>query len=213
MSRISWIKSAEWIGARVPLVRLQDSKTKLFVDISFSRTNGVSAIKFIKKYLILYPELKYLLMIIKAFLKARDLNKTFHGGMSSYVCTLLIISYLQEIKKESDNDDLLLSQHLLNFFYLYGVKFNYSELGISIRNGGTYFLRETKGWEPLHQNKVTLCLENPQDPSVDLGKAAFNMPQIHIAFQHAYDMLKFNSSNSESLLEWIMGDLANLKSV
>ena len=56
---------------------------------------------------------------------------------------------------------------------------------LSIRNGGTYFLRETKGCEPLHQNKVALCLGNPQDPSVDLGKATFNMLQIHIAFQHA----------------------------
>ena len=112
-----------------------------------------------------------------------------------------MISYLQEIKKESNNEDLLLSQHLLNFFYLYGAKFNYNELGISIRNGGTYFLRSAKGWNSQNTNKVSLCVENPQDPSVDLGKGVFNMTQVYTAFQHAYDVLKFNSSKSESLLE------------
>ena len=211
IGRISWIKSSEWIGAKVPIVKLQDSETKLFTDISFSKVNGVSALSFIKKYLLLYPEIKYLLVIVKAFLKARELNETFYGGMSSFICTILIISYLQEIKKENNNEDLLLSQHLLNFFYLYGVKFNYNELGISIRNGGTYFLRSTKGWESQNNNKVTLWVENPQDPSVDLGKGVYNMTQVYTAFQHAYDILKFNSSQSESMLECIMGDLSNLK--
>lgn len=68
----------------MPIVKLQDGDTKLFADISFSKVNGVAALSFIKKFLILYPEIKYLLVIIKAFLKTRDLNETFHGGMSSF---------------------------------------------------------------------------------------------------------------------------------
>jgi DNA polymerase sigma len=119
---------------------------------------------------------------------------------------------LQEVQKDPKHEALLLSEHLLNFLHLYGVRFNYNELGISIRNGGTYFLREEKDWLATNRNKpVTLCLENPQDPTIDLGKAVFNMPQIHTAFQHAYDTLKFNSSTNESLLECIMGDVSNLK--
>lgn len=212
MSQISWVKFCECIGAKVPIVKLEDKETALFMDISFSRANGVAALSFIKKYLILYPELKYLLVIIKAFLKTRDLNETFHGGMSSFVLTLLIISYLQESRKDPKNEASLLSEHLINFFHLYGVRFNYNELGISIRNGGTYFLREGRDWLAMNRNKsVTLCVENPQDPTIDLGKAVFNMPQIHTAFQHAYDTLRFNSSKSESLLECIMGDISNLR--
>lgn len=212
ISKMSWVKSCECIGAKVPIVKLEDRDTGLFMDVSFSKANGVAALSFIKKYLILYPELKYLLIIIKAFLKSRDLNETFHGGMSSFVCTLLIISYLQETKKEKKNENLLLSEHLLNFFHLYGVRFNYNELGISIRNGGTYFLREERDWLAANRNKsVTLCVENPQDPTVDLGKGAFNMPQIHTAFQHAYDTIRFNSSKTQSLLECIMGEIGNLR--
>ncbi|CAI2371144.1 unnamed protein product [Moneuplotes crassus] len=212
ISSISWVTSCECIPAKVPLVKLTDKESRLSVDISFSRGNGVAALSFIKKYQLIYPELKYLLLIIKAFLKTRDLNETFHGGMSSFVCTLLIISYLQEIKKEKQNHSLLLSEHLLNFFHLYGVRFNYNELGISIRNGGSYFLRQSRGWLATNRSKaVTLCVENPQDTTVDLGKGVYNMTQVHAALQHAFDVLRFNTSNSESLLECIMGDLSNLK--
>jgi non-canonical poly(A) RNA polymerase PAPD5/7 len=138
-------------------VKLEDKESSLFVDISFNRGNGVAALSFIKKYLLIYPELKYMLVIVKAFLKARDLNETFHGGMSSFVCTILIISYLQETKKEYKNDSLLLSEHILNFFHLYGVRFDYNTLGVSIRNGGSYFLRETRDWLAINRNKpVTL---------------------------------------------------------
>ena len=158
INKISWIKSCQQIGAKVPIVKLEDEESGLFVDISFSKSNGVAALSFIKKYLVLYPELKYLLIIIKAFLKSRDLNETFHGGMSSFTCTLLIISYLQEIKKDAKNGkNLLLSQHLINFFHLYGIKFNYNEIGISIRNGGYYFLRQEKNWLAASKTKsVTL---------------------------------------------------------
>mmetsp|Transcript_22981 Transcript_22981/g.20420 ORF Transcript_22981/g.20420 Transcript_22981/m.20420 type:complete len:163 (+) Transcript_22981:309-797(+) len=162
--------------------------------------------------MLVYPELKFLLLIIKAFLKSRDLNETFHGGMSSFICTLIIISYLQESQKEPKNQGLLLSEHLIAFFHLYGVRFNYNELGISIRNGGTYFVREMRGWLATNRNKpVTLSVENPQDTSVDLGKGVYNMPQVHTAFQHAYDTIRFNSSQSDSLLECIMGDISNLQ--
>lgn len=35
---------------------------------------------------------------------------------------------------------------LLDFFSLYGVTFNYSLLGISIRDGGSYFIKSTRKW-------------------------------------------------------------------
>jgi non-canonical poly(A) RNA polymerase PAPD5/7 len=107
----------------------------------------VSALRFIKKFMILYPELKYLLIVLKAFLKIRGLNETYQGGLSSYLLTTMLISYLQEIKKIEANNNLLLSEHLFNFFHMFGIRFNYKELGISIRNGGFFFLRMDKNWD------------------------------------------------------------------
>ena len=35
---------------------------------------------------------------------------------------------------------------LVEFFYLYGISFNYGDVGISIRDGGSYFLKEGRHW-------------------------------------------------------------------
>lgn len=117
------------------------------MDISFNKTNGVAAVSFIRKFMAKYPEMKYLILVIKAFLKTRGLNETFHGGLSSYLTTILVISYLLEINKYEHKKKLLLSEHLMNFFELYGCKFNYRDLGISIRKGGFYFKRSDRDWE------------------------------------------------------------------
>ena len=169
------------------------------MDISFNKTNGVAAVYFIKKFMTKFPELKYLVLVIKAFLKTRGLNETFHGGLSSYLVTILVISYLLEIKKFETDKQLLLSEHLLNFFELYGTKFNYRDLGLSIRKGGFYFKRSDRDWENF-QKPISLCVENPQDPTIDIGRASHRFTDVHSAFQHAYDTLKFNSSQHKSIL-------------
>ena len=147
LARLSWTRSCEPIIAKVPIVKLEDTVSNLYMDISFNKSNGVAAVSFIKKYMTIYPEMHFLILVLKAFLKTRGLNETYHGGLSSYLITLLVISYLQEISKYEMKRKLLLSEHLMNFFDLYGTKFNYRELGLSIRKGGFYFKRSDRDWE------------------------------------------------------------------
>ena len=125
--------------------------------------------------------MRYMILVLKAFLKSRGLNETYHGGLSSYLLTLLVISYLQETSKYDHKRPLLLSEHLINFFELYGCKFNYRDLGLSIRNGGFYFKRSDRDWENF-QRPISLCVENPQDPSIDIGKAAHHFTNVQQAF-------------------------------
>ena len=49
-----------------------------------------------------------------------------------------------------------------------------------------------------------LCVENPQDPEVDIGKPAYHIKKVQRAFQHAYDTLVYNNSGSVSLLKLII---------
>ncbi len=93
LARLSWTRSCEPILAKVPIVKLEDTDSNLFMDISFNKSNGVAAVNFIKKFMVIYPEMKFLLLVLKAFLKSRGLNETFHGGLSSYLLTVLVISY------------------------------------------------------------------------------------------------------------------------
>lgn len=79
---------------KVPLIKLQDKETNIQVDISFNRTNGIYCVKLVKFLQKKYPELRPLIIILKAFLKSRDLNETYSGGVGSFLLTMLVASYL-----------------------------------------------------------------------------------------------------------------------
>jgi len=132
---------------KVPLIKLQEKNTKINVDISFNRTNGIYCVKLVKFLQKKYPELKPLILILKAFLKGRELNETYHGGVGSFLLTMLVTSYLQRRYKEGGTDKMDLGKHLVDFFQLYGTVFNYDNVGISIRKEGSYFSKEKRGWE------------------------------------------------------------------
>ena len=81
-------------NAKVPIIKLQDKASNINVDISFNRTNGIYCVKLVKHLLKKYPELKPLLLVLKCFLKSRQLNETYHGGVGSFLLTMITTSYL-----------------------------------------------------------------------------------------------------------------------
>ncbi|CDW89037.1 poly rna polymerase [Stylonychia lemnae] len=191
--------------AKVPIIKLQEKETLCNVDISFNRTNGVYCVKLVKNLMLKYPELKPLMIVIKAFLKCRNLNETYSGGVSSFLLTMMVTSYLQICYKKGNTDKTDLGKHLIDFFELYGTKFNYEEIGISIRGEGYYFKKIKRGWYNYEENKKgRLCVENPQEPTVDIGFNAYNIKRVQRAFQHAYDSLIYNNSNTVSILKLLI---------
>jgi uncharacterized protein YqkB len=60
---------------------------------------------------------------------------------------------------------------------------------------------------------VNLALENPQDTSVDLGAPIYNMGHIQVSFQHAYEAIRYNSSENISILKTVFGDISVIKSL
>ena len=118
---------------------------------------------------------------------------------------MLVTSYLQRCYKKGNTENVDLGKHLIDFFELYGTQFNYEDIGLSIRKGGKYFQKSTRGWEGWDErSRFRLCVENPQDPEVDIGRSAYNIKKVQRAFQHAYDTLIFNNSSSASLLKLII---------
>ncbi len=85
------------------------------MDLSFNRENGVYCVKLVRQLLRKYPELKPLLMVVKCFLRSRNLNETYHGGVSSFLLTMMVTSYLQRCYKEGGTDNIDLGKHLMNF--------------------------------------------------------------------------------------------------
>lgn len=151
--------------AKVPIVKFVTAHGRFSVDISVNQGNGVTAGKMIKQFLAELPALRSLVLVIKSFLSQRSMNEVFTGGLGSYSIVCLVISFLQmhpKIRRGEIDPSKNLGVLVLEFFELYGCYFNYYEVGISLRDGGTYFNKAQRGWLDYGQPKL-LSIEDPGD--------------------------------------------------
>lgn len=67
-----------------------------------------------------------------------------------------------------------LGSHLIQFLYFFGLLFNFDKLTLRVKNDGCFLPKTEKGWldssTPWH-----LSVENPIDPSLDVGKASYHI--------------------------------------
>jgi non-canonical poly(A) RNA polymerase PAPD5/7 len=138
------------------------------MDICANRKNGYEAKKVVKKFLEDYPFIRPLIYVLKYFLRQRKLNESFTGGVSSYLLFNLLLSYTQFLLKERPKENLSLGYILVGFFQFYSYDFNFKELGISIRNEGSYFKKGNK-----FAVKSPISVENFQEEDQDVGKCAY----------------------------------------
>lgn len=161
--------------AKVPIVKFISAYGRFKVDISINQDNGLFSGKIIAGFLCnLVPcsegqsskALRSLVMITKTFLSQRNMNEVYTGGLGSYSVVCLVVSFLQmhpKIRRAEINPEKNLGVLVMEFFELYGIYFNYDEVGISLRDGGTYFNRKQRGWHAEYKKNM-LSIEDPADP-------------------------------------------------
>ncbi|KAG6829239.1 hypothetical protein H0H87_012199 [Tephrocybe sp. NHM501043] len=165
--------------AKVPIVKFITTHGRFNVDISVNQENGIVSGNIINGFLRdLHGSsarstgdkgslaLRSLVMITKAFLSQRSMNEVFSGGLGSYSIVCLAVSFLQmhpKIRRGEIEADENLGVLVLEFFELYGCYFNYSEVGISVREGGMYFNKRQRGWFDYYKQGA-LSIEDPADP-------------------------------------------------
>jgi non-canonical poly(A) RNA polymerase PAPD5/7 len=158
--------------AKVPIVKFVTHFGRLNVDISVNQGNGVAAGQIINGFLNDMPgcgfALRSLVIIAKAFLSQRGMNEVFSGGLGSYSIVCLAVNFLQmhpKIRRGEIEAEKNLGVLVMEFFELYGCYFNYEEVGVSIRNGGSYFNKRQRGWYDSMKNHL-LSIEDPTDPGL-----------------------------------------------
>lgn len=180
------------LSAKVPILKMKDRKTGIYLDISFNLENGLQGISVVKEHLERYPEAKYIICAIKYFLKQRGLNDTYSGGIGSFLLFCMVISSLQQHPAHRNDrkyySRYTLAHYLVHFFRLYGDEFNYEVVGISIKGEGSYFKKSSRNWF-YNEKPGYLALECPQNPDNDLGKNSFAIELVKKAFSHAYKLL------------------------
>lgn len=121
--------------ARVPLVKYVDSRTGLKVDVSFENITGIRAIETFLAWREQFPDMPVLVTCIKHFLAMRGLNEPANGGIGGTTVICLVVSMLQlspDVQSRSMTPESHLGQLLLRFFDLYGNRFSYDRVAISM---------------------------------------------------------------------------------
>ncbi|KAL7431251.1 hypothetical protein ACHAXH_007002 [Discostella pseudostelligera] len=186
-------------SARVPLVKFTVAPYNLDIDVCFDQPHGPESADLMHRFMESMPPLRPLTVVLKYFLASREINKPFTGGIGSYLLQLMIVSYLQHRAREdvarnwgASGRHYNLGSLLLEFLELYGVDYNYITTGISVRHDGYYFAKggqdvKSPFWQPTRP--FSIAMENPLDPTSDVGAGTFKMQMIQRIFGHAFKTL------------------------
>lgn len=178
------------LKTKVPLLKFTHKGSLLDVDVSINAGDGKVNSDIVKSMLGQYPEAKPLVIVVKYFLQQREMHEPYHGGLGSFATTLLVISFLQHhpiyTTRPHERAVTGLGKLLVDFFRYYGCCFNYHRCGISLDNGGFYFVRKQQsvvdGGRP--QNQV--IIEDPGNKANNAASSLRQFPVIASTFAHAY---------------------------
>ncbi|RLN79583.1 hypothetical protein BBJ28_00004326 [Nothophytophthora sp. Chile5] len=202
-----------------------DHAALLRVDISIENvqtTRGIEASTLVREYVHELPRLKPLLLVLRQFLREKALNSAFTGGLSSYAVTLLAV-FLMEMQRQQQpeddenggaasgsNDEMnlktretpaereerKLGQLLLDFLEYYGLSFDYSTTGLSLKPEafGVYplaaHLSSANGLPLMPQ----LVIDDPvyRNGQHNAAAGAFALARVVAALENAYYALCFH---------------------
>lgn len=183
------------LKTKVPLIKFTHKGSLLDVDISVNAGDGKTNSMIVKQYLSEFPEARPLVMVVKYFLQQRDMHEPYHGGLGSFATTLFVISFLQHhpiyTTRPFDRPYTGLGKLLVDFFRYYGCCFNAHRCGISLDNGGFYFLRKQgSAMDSLGRPQTNqVIIEDPGNRSNNAASSLRQFPTIASAFAHAYTAL------------------------
>ncbi|KAJ2087887.1 hypothetical protein GGI09_006469 [Coemansia sp. S100] len=194
LKRAGFCSKCEVIAhARVPIIKTHEMVTGIAVDISINADSGVQSAGVQRSFSErVYPHsLRAIVLAIKQFLAQRSMNEVYTGGMGSYAITLLAVSMLQKHPRlQSGGLDIPknLGVLLIEFFELYGKRFNYDKCCVSVLEKGHYLDKRSKGFLN-HAQPYLLSVEDPCDRTNDVTKGTFGITRIRQTFGGAYDLI------------------------
>ncbi|KAF4591361.1 hypothetical protein GQ602_001660 [Ophiocordyceps camponoti-floridani] len=173
--------------ARVPLVKFVDKVTGLKVDVSFENLGGVQAVDTFLAWKREYPEMPILVTVIKHFLLMRGLNEPVSGGIGGFSVICLVVSMLQMMpptQSKSQQGIYHLGDLLLYFLELYGRRFEYRNLAISLTRPVGY-IKKSEVKRLTYKNPNRLSIIDPNNPSNDISGGSSNTTAILARFNDA----------------------------
>ena len=194
LPELSYLEVIE--NTRVPLVKFTHAPTNISFDVCFNKPSGVHAAQLMHQYMEALPPLRPLTFVLKQFMASRSLNQPYTGGVGSFLLQMMIVSFLQHRERDAFNHRrpsfCNLGALLIEFLEFYSTDFNFILTGISVRFDGFFFPKGAKDrkkdfWQ---QNRpFAIAMENPLDPSHDVGSPSFRISSVQRSFEVAFKTL------------------------
>ena len=197
----------EMVTARVPLVSCRHRATRLNIQLQ-TLSPFHAAQQYTAAYLAELPSLRPLYVLIRHSLEMRGLTTVFEGGLGSYTILMMIVTALKHASGKFAPDNLagqLL--HVLDFYgnadlYTYGFSANpprvFDKSKEKIWSLAERVARskdpQLRGIDDIVQKSETrkpylLCLQDPANPSNDLGRNAYAIKHIQVLFEKARERI------------------------
>ncbi|GMG40309.1 unnamed protein product [Ambrosiozyma monospora] len=207
--------------AKVPIIKFVDPETQIHIDISFERTNGITAAELIISWIKTTPALRELVLIIKQFLDVRKLNVVHTGGLGGFATICLVYAFLKlhpRIVTNTINPMDNLGVLLIEFFELYGYNFGYDEVALAFKeNGDPMYVSKRGNPDLMGRNPFLLAIQDPHDSSNNISRGTFNLRDVKRSFGGAFQLLvnkcydMSTATYKQRLGQSILGDIIKFK--
>ena len=202
-------KEINIIYAKVPIINGIFLNSEIEFDISIN-TNGTEESDFIRSIIKKIPILRDVMIILKMILKSINYNKTYYGGISSYILFHMVYgfylynqddidkyfiykylksgdNYFHQIIENNENDNIL--GFILRFLLFYSCHFKNKRKKIIIDKIGELLIknRDDTG---THLLSIINMLDTNESSSSDIGKKCFSYHIIKNKFKKIYNTLK-----------------------
>ncbi|KAI1338406.1 hypothetical protein F5Y15DRAFT_387083 [Xylariaceae sp. FL0016] len=189
---VPYLNEVEVIAkAKVPLVKFTDSLTALKVDISFEKLDGHNAIQTFLDWKAKYPVMPILVAVIKHFLLMRGLNEPGNGGIGGFSVICMVVNLLHQmpqVQSGNMNPEHHLNELLMEFLDLYGNKFHYETVAISMNP--PRFINKNDVSSFVYRNMDRLSIIDPNNPANDIAGGSANIKRILNHFSDAHALLE-----------------------
>jgi DNA polymerase sigma len=108
-----------------------DDLKKIKIDLTFGNTEIITRqVEFVKKCVLLYPEIVPITRIMKKLFRNNNLNTSFNGGLSSYSLFLIIYAYVKI--NRLNNTFINLAKLLFDLLMYYGNYYDFKSSTIDV---------------------------------------------------------------------------------
>ena len=170
-------------------------------DHDKSMGGEISSVAYVKEQIVKFPEIKFILRVLKRYFYYKKMNTAFLGGLSSYNLFLLLLSYAKFIRispninseiieNNNKKNQINLGDFLFNFLYFFKC-LNFQHCIIDINSPNIYEIYDIvipeKAKEYNYGKSIVII-----DPltGVNASKSSYKIEEIQNTFSEAFDFFQ-----------------------